>query len=126
VPRDTLSGTARYTIPLGEAIGDLALQGSYVWQSSMWSEEQLQPFVVPALPAGIADPHFIPAYGLANFRVELSKIAGKNLTAAAYVKNAFDKKYQVGSIGVYNSAVGIAPVLWAEPRTWGVEVTYRF
>jgi len=125
VPRDTLSVSARYTIPLGENVGELALQGSYVWQSSMWSDERLQPFAAPAYPANITAPSFIPSYGLANFRVEVANIAGKNLLAAVYVKNAFDKKYQVGSIGVFD-LVGVAPVLWGDPRTWGMEVSYRF
>jgi len=70
-------------------------------------------------------PTFVPSYGLANFRVELSNIAGKNLTAAAYLKNAFDKKYAVGAIAIIDS-LGIHPVLWGDPRTWGMEVTYRF
>jgi outer membrane receptor protein involved in Fe transport len=41
------------------------------------------------------------------------------------VKNAFDKKYAVGAISIIDS-VGIAPILWGDPRTWGVEVTYSF
>jgi len=125
VPRDTISVSARYTIPLGENVGELALQGSYIWQTSMWSDERVQPTAVPAYPASYGPPHFIPSYDLANFRVEVSNISGKNLSAAVYVKNAFDKKYQVGSIGVLD-LVGIAPALWGDPRTWGMEVTYRF
>jgi len=125
VPRDTLSVSARYTIPLGENVGELALQGSYVWQASMWSHELVQPYAAPAYPASLVAPNLIPSYGLANFRIEVSKIAGKNLMAAAYVKNAFDKKYAVGAISIIDS-VGIAPILWGDPRTWGVEVTYSF
>jgi iron complex outermembrane receptor protein len=125
LPRNTISGTVRYTIPLGETVGDLALQGNYVWQSSMWSDEQIQPFAVPAYAANLTAPNFIPSYGLANFRVELSKIAGKNLTAAAYVKNAFDKKYAVGAIAIIES-LGIEPIFWGDPRTWGLDLTYRF
>ena len=125
VPRNTISGTVRYSIPLGENVGDLALQGNYVWQSSIWSDERVQPFAVPAYPVSMTAPTFVPSYGLANFRVELSNIAGKNLTAAAYLKNAFDKKYAVGAIAIIDS-LGIQPVLWGDPRTWGMELTYRF
>ena len=67
----------------------------------------------------------IPAYTVANFRVGLDPASGKGLSVAGVIKNAFDTTYYTGGIG-FASLFALNTALPAEPRTYSVELSYRF
>lgn len=81
-----------------------------------------------------ADPtnQITPAYGIWNTRIAMSDIPvgpGKNgdLTVGLWVKNLTNKKYPAfnvdyGSYGVPYGSVSA----WGDPRTYGLDVTYRY
>ncbi len=66
----------------------------------------------------------IPGYALANFRVGIEERGG-GLSVAAVVKNAFDKEYYGGGIG-FASLFALNIIVPGEPRTYFVEVKYKF
>ncbi|WP_186453993.1 TonB-dependent receptor [Denitratisoma sp. DHT3] len=73
-----------------------------------------------------------PAYGLWNTRLSMAGIPvgpGSNgdLTVGLWIKNVTDKKYPAYVIdyGKFGTPFGAAST-WGEPRTYGVDLTYRF
>ena len=66
----------------------------------------------------------IPGYALANFRLGVEQ-KDKGFSIAALVKNAFDKRYYTGGIG-FASLFALNVVIPGEPRTYMVEVGYKF
>jgi Outer membrane receptor proteins, mostly Fe transport len=113
IPKWTYSLSAAYTVPL--AVGDLKAQVNWYWRSK-----------ADMFPAGGAiNPQRIQdSYGLLSGRLALElndpeitiALWGKNLTDKVYFNAAFDNYATAGTINQYI----------AEPRTYGVEVSFRF
>jgi iron complex outermembrane receptor protein len=75
---------------------------------------------------GILDAVSEPSYSAANARLDWTRVMGhENIDAALFVRNLTDKTYAYAG-GVQLHSVGIANKLYSEPRTYGVELTYRF
>lgn len=81
-----------------------------------------------------ADPanQTTPAYGIWNTRLSMAGIPvgpGSNgdLTVGLWIKNISDKKYPAYVIdyGKYGTPYGSAST-WGEPRTYGIDLTYRY
>jgi len=70
------------------------------------------------------------SYQLLNARVELRDISGSPVSLALWGKNLQDEEYRVGGFSI--ATFGIAPPdglgtnIYGDPRTWGVDLTYRF
>ncbi len=111
-PEWTGGGMIRYTQPLTGNGGELAFQADIYSQSSM----QLQDFNVIG---GISQP-----YTLVNFRLEWNDLLGTGLSAAAYLRNAFDETHFTGGIAIN----GLGPITknYGPPRTFGVELRIPF
>ena len=65
-------------------------------------------------------------YSLLNGRLALEAIplAAGSLGVAAWVKNALDEDYV--SFAIDNLPHASRAVLWGEPRSWGLDLTYRY
>ena len=50
---------------------------------------------------------------------------GSNFDLSVFVNNATDKGYVIGA-GNYFYALGFTTLLYGEPRTYGISLTYRF
>jgi outer membrane receptor protein involved in Fe transport len=61
--------------------------------------------------------------------VPMAKIGGGrgDLTVGLWVKNVTDKKYTAFNIdyGKYGTPFGMAAV-WGDPKTYGMDLTYRY
>jgi len=106
--------------------GDLILSATYTWTD----KTIYQPFGNDAAFA-------VPAYGTADFRA-IWNDAAKRYSVIGYVKNAFDKEgftstgstnptatFGLGASGLVQNGVAITRGL-IQPRTYGVELQYRF
>ena len=105
--------------------GDLVLSGTYTWVD----ETTYQPFDNPAFA--------VPAHGEADFRV-LWNDGEDRFTVIGFVKNAFDKRGYNSTSSTNPTAIfeDVTPpivqtrtaitrgLIW--PRTYGVELQYRF
>ncbi len=115
-PANKFALNGRWEHELGDNIGNFSVTANYTWQDEIKLAEQ--PIATGVVPTQAA-------YGLWNFRADLTNIGGKNLDAGIWVKNAFDKYYNVGFADISES-LGIAVVLPGEPRTIGVDLKYHF
>lgn len=69
------------------------------------------------------------AFTLVNGRVTLSQIAageGGSLEFALWGKNLLDKEYRTYGIGSFGAPLGFAGAVYNEPRSYGLDATYRF
>lgn len=112
IPHHTAGLNARYAFDLGHAGGELAVSGSVSYRSSF----PLDDFDVQSFQRG---------YALADARIEWNDIAGSRFSAAAYVNNLTNKVYRLGETSLLDS-VGLTSTIFAEPRTWGASLRYRF
>ena len=112
-PRYMVTVAGVYRIPM--AVGDLTLRADYAWQ------DKIQ-FNV------INDFNYQPAYGTVNARVALASSA-RSWEVALYGNNLADQRYTYTG-GTFATPLAPAPTIaWntpGEPRTFGLEGTYRW
>lgn len=111
LPSPKFSGTFAFSwvLPVQPLDGDLVFNGDY-YHTDKFSGQ---------------NGENIPGYELANFRLSWNGVAKTKLDLAAFVKNAFDEEYFSSPIVLFPTfpmSVGIP----GDPRTWGVEATYKF
>jgi len=113
IPEWTYSLSAAYTVPLD--VGDLKGQVNWYWRDR-----------ADMFPAGgdLRPERIQEAYGLLSARLALElhepditiALWGKNLTDEVYFNAAFDNYATAGTVNQYI----------AEPRTYGVEASFKF
>ncbi len=107
-PENKFNLMAEYTMPLGE-MGDLVLRADY-----NWTDERLQDATDT-----VADD-----YELINARATLNS-ADDSWSVAAWVMNVTDEEIAGGYAGPAR-AIGSETAWTYPPRTYGVDLTYRF
>ena len=66
------------------------------------------------------------SYAIYNARTDWENLAGReNLTVSAWGRNLNSKEYYTSGLCLYNSA-GLTEAYVGDPRTYGVEVGYKF
>ncbi|WP_158514403.1 TonB-dependent receptor [Sphingopyxis macrogoltabida] len=110
------SGYIDVTAPLAGDTGELRARLDVYAQSSLYFSNYGQ--------SG-APGTKLPSYELVNARVGLDNIGGSGVSAAFFAKNIFDKEYYVGGIGL-GTAGGYNLAVPGEPRTYGIDISFRF
>lgn len=113
LPQTKATGTLGYTLPLGEAIGNVTLNASYSYQSRYFDAPAVQPL------------DYIASYGLLGGRVEWQDVLRAPLDLSAFVTNATNKAYRVGQYSNYFTD-GRITSFYGEPRMFGLDLRYRF
>lgn len=113
-----LSGTAyaQVSLPVGEAMGDVSLRGEVYGQSAQYFSNA---------SASIAPGTRLPGYALVSTRLDWSGIAGSGFSAALFAKNLTDKAYFVGGMTLA-AALGHNAAAVGEPRTYGIELSFKY
>jgi iron complex outermembrane receptor protein len=75
--------------------------------------------------ASIAPGTKLPGYVLVNARAAWDDIAGSGFSAALFAKNLLDEEYFVGGMTLA-AALGHNAAAVGEPRTYGLEVSFKF
>ncbi len=115
-PRWTGSVFAQVSVPLPESWGDFDARTDVYGQSGQYFSN-LNNTTNPG--------SWLPGYSLVNFRFDWRAPTRTGLSAAVFVKNAFDKKYYVGGMPL-SGALGLNTAIPGEPRTFGFELSYKF
>ncbi|MBX3481995.1 TonB-dependent receptor [Phenylobacterium sp.] len=133
-PKHKASLTVQYDVPVDEQYGRVKSSLTASWQSRSWLSDNAQryievysnnPTVILAensLKNTVSEPGFL----VMNARVDWVGVFGReDIDASLFVKNLTDKTYAfAGALAL--QSLGVAQKLYAEPRTYGVELTYRF
>ncbi|MFD2580150.1 TonB-dependent receptor domain-containing protein [Novosphingobium colocasiae] len=96
--------------------GELALRGDMYSQASFYYSNANDT---------ISPGTKLPGYTVFNGRAEWNDMLGTDLSVAAFVQNLTNEKYYSGGIAL-SAVFGANAALVAPPRTWGVEVGYKF
>lgn len=111
LPETTASVNLRYTVPMGNA-GESVFQAGWYMQTEMAISD-------------INDPNgFIEGYDLFNASVEWNDVLQSPLDLRMYVRNLTDEEYATGGVSVWTT--GFVSYMLGAPRTYGLELRYRF
>lgn len=111
LPTPKFSGTAavHWDLPVRPLAGALSFDGD-VYATSKFDAQNGVP---------------LPGYAVVNARMTLADIQGTGLSLAVFGKNLFDREY-ASAASVLLSTLPRNSVFYGDPRTYGVEATYRF
>ncbi len=112
------SGTAyaQVFLPVAEDAGQVSLRGDLYGQTAQYFSNAAD---------SIAPGTKLPGYVLVNGRLDWHGILGSDFSAALFVKNLTDKAYFVGGMTLA-AALGHNAAAVGEPRTYGLEISYKF
>ena len=108
-PRNSYALRLQYEVP-GIAVGALTASADYSWQDDKYTSSN--------------DPRYvIEAYGLLNARLSYAEIPlfDGELSAAVWGRNLDNKTYYSAFINA-----GLPTAMFGEPRSYGVDVSYRW
>jgi iron complex outermembrane recepter protein len=122
VPEHTANVTARYTLPLSDRVGALAVSGNVYTQSdtALYVDNAVDGFGLEC------EGSTQGGYTLLNARIDWTDVLGRaGLDAALWGKNLTDEEYFNSGLCLYNQT-GFAVAYPGDPATVGVSVAYRF
>ena len=108
----------RYIVPMDQAYGSLSLYGEYYRQSGVWLDDE-------SLVSFPRRTGYQESYDNVNLRIDWTNAIGSSFDASLYVRNAMDDEWIVGSNSLID-ALGFQTNTWNEPRTYGLQLRYRF
>jgi len=114
-PRHTFTLGGSYEVPMDENVGKVTLSANYFYTGNRRSAIPNKEF-----PGGD-----LKGYGTLNARVDWRNIMGSDADLAFWVNNLTDKHYFDGTFA-FEDAAGFRSAFPADPRTYGVTLTYRF
>jgi iron complex outermembrane receptor protein len=123
-PKHQLTVTPRLTLPVPDQAGKVTLLANIYHQTQIATDPANTPngTATVALSSLAA---FAPAYTRVDLRADWSRIYGSKVSAAAYVRNVFDREYVTGT-GNALVSFGLATYLYGQPRMYGLELRYAF
>ena len=99
----------------GQRLGTLALSANWAYQSRFSTAQN-----------NLAQVPYLPGYGTLALRAGVRDIGGQPLDLTAFMANATDKEFATGLQDLYNSGGGTVTYTYSEPRTYGLQLRYRF
>lgn len=115
-PRSSGSAYFRAATQLPSKKGELALRGQVYSQTSFYYSNQ---------DATIMPGTQISGYTLVNARLEWNHVYRSNLSAALYVNNLTERRYDVGGLSLA-AVSGTIATLAGPPRMFGIELEEKF
>ena len=113
ISRDTGGATVTYALPLRAPKEQLVFTGNMYSRSARLGN-QLEGFLSP-----------LPGYTTFNARVDYNNIGGTTFSVGAYIKNLTNRDYALTrNLQVNNT--GFDAYTYGDPKTYGIEATYRF
>lgn len=113
-PKNRVTATGTYTLPLDESIGKISVSATYVHTDAQNATSAL------------ASPLYrLPATDLLNLNLDWNSVMGQPIDLALFATNVTNEIYPVG-VGSQYSSAGFENVIVAPPRMYGVRLRYRF
>lgn len=113
-PRHKATAGAAYEVEL-RGVGTLALSATYAYQSRFSTAQN-----------NLARVAYLPAYDTLALRAGIRDIGGEPLDLSAFMANATGNDYASGLQDLYNVGGGTVTYTYGEPRTYGLQLRYRF
>lgn len=114
-PKNVYSFTARYELPVSGDLGDMSVQANYFHTDGYSPSDSYAP------------EQQVDGYGLLNARADWRGILGSGFDVGVFVDNLLDKEYTLPFAELYTvSSIGVIAGTPGAPRTYGLDVRYRF
>ncbi len=114
-PKNRVTLTATYTLPLDESIGEISIGGTYTHTDANQVHTQL---FAPT-------QYIVKAQDYINLNVDWESVGGMPLDLAFFMTNATNQKRFVYPIATYQTT-GAESVYLNQPRMWGFRLKWRF
>lgn len=124
-PKHKVTASLLYSYPLSGEAGVLDFGASIAWQDDIWLNSLQTSVHIDAHPAEVRSTLRQEAYWLVNTSATWRDVLGSSLDISAYAKNVTNQKYVTGGVFLYHS-FGSTSKVFAEPRTYGMQIRYRF
>lgn len=121
IPEHSGGGSIEFNVPLGPAVGDVSFRTDVHYQSETYFQE----FNTDPITGERYSAQRIAPRTLVNLRADWKEIMGSTLSAGVFVRNVTDRKYFHSGVDL-TAAVGVGTKFPGAPRTWGVDLEYRF
>jgi len=113
-PKNRLTLTASYTLPLDESLGAVTLGATYTHTDKQ------------AATSSLVSPFYqMPATDLVNLNLDWRDVAGRPVDLSLFVTNLTNEKYPVSTVGAWYTG-GFESWLIGQPRMWGARLRYKF
>lgn len=107
---------AQASLPTPDRIGDVSIRAEVYSQSEQFFSNAAN---------SIAPGTRLPGYTLVSGRVQWDGIMGSNVSAALFGRNLTEEEYFTGGMTLA-AALGHNAAAVGEPRTYGIELSYRY
>ncbi|MFT4046210.1 MAG: TonB-dependent receptor [Solimonas sp.] len=124
-PRNAGNATLSYTLPLRGDAGALLFSAIGSYKSHTWINALQTIKDIRATP--LEDRKWLQQdeYWLLDLNASWTEVMGSKFDVSAYMKNVTDTEYAVGGVQLYTT-IGIITRAYGEPRTYGMQLRYRF
>ena len=113
-PKNKVTLGGAYQHPLGN-LGTLALSATWAYQSRFSTAQNNQ-----------AQVAYLPGYNTLALRAGIDRLAGRDLDINFFMANTTNNTYATGLQDLYNVGGGTVTYTFGEPRTYGVQLRYRW
>lgn len=115
--------SAAYKMPLDNGKGTVKFSGDLTWRGRSETNNDAAIASHPGGARGSFTPQILePGRALLNLRVDWNRFLGNPVDLGIYMTNVTDKVYIQGGSAV----LGATTVHFAEPRMFGIELSYKF
>jgi iron complex outermembrane receptor protein len=115
-PRWSGSAFAQLTLPAPDPWGPMSVRADIYYQTNQ---------TFSSLEASIAPGTTLPAYALLNLRYDWREMMGTHVSLGVFAKNVLNRQYYLGGQAL-GPDVGFNEAVPGAPRTFGVELNYKF
>ncbi|MET0180145.1 MAG: TonB-dependent receptor [Novosphingobium sp.] len=119
-PKNRVTITGTYTLPLDEGIGRISLGATFTHTDRQFSTHADDAF---AAQLGF-NPGLLPSTDLLNLNVNWDSVAGGPVDLSLFATNVTKEKYRVAV--TQGGQLGFESALIGEPRIYGVRARFRF
>jgi iron complex outermembrane receptor protein len=116
-PRNQGSLSARYQLPVNEALGKMEGAVTYAYTDKAYSSA----ITVPEAEPGA----WLDSYGLLNATFNWSSVFGSGFDVQIYGTNLTDRVYRITNSDVWNTLMYQSST-YGEPRIYGIQLGYRW
>ncbi len=122
-PKNRLTVTGTYTLPLDESIGKISLGATFVHTDQQYaSHAGDHAFSIGAIPYNVG---LVPPTDLLTLNLSWADVGGAPIDFALFATNVTNQKYRVSS-GNGLSTLGADFAILGEPRMVGARLKFRF
>lgn len=107
-PKKTFHVDASFLLPFPKSWGEVTLRSDYYWSDKV-----------------DFNGYIAPSYDTINARLDFRDLGGTGIDASIYGRNLTDANYMTGPSGV-SAALPTKTVVFGPPRSFGVQLSYRF